>query len=422
MLSPFRRRLLFVLALSAGILNLVDRQIIAVLKPVIAAELHWSDDDYGTLAAWFQAGAAFGFLGAGWLVDRLGVRLANPLGVAAWSLAAMGHGWARTLGQFTACRMALGATEAMGTPTGIKTIVSLFGADRRSAAFGLANAMNSAGAVAAPLVIPFVALWYGWRAAFVLAGGAGLAWAGLWLLAVRGVDWGVQGAGQGAGQGAPQGGAQGGGDWRFLRVRRTWAIAVAKVLSDATWWLMLFWMPDFFHRQFGLAGTQLAVPLGLAYGGAALGSLVSGGISSRWLAAGHPVDHVRKRVMLASALCVLPVPLALLAGSVAPAVAVMALALAGHQGFSTSLFALIADVVPHREVGRVTGFGAFCGNLGGAAIARISGLVLAAGLGYAPLFAFAAISYLLALGWIALLLGRIEPVAGEPPAMPAWGH
>ncbi|MGL1493895.1 MFS transporter, partial [Vibrio parahaemolyticus] len=78
--------------------------------------------------------------------------------------------WARTLGQFTACRMALGATEAMGTPTGIKTIVSLFGADRRSAAFGLANAMNSAGAVAAPLVIPFVALWYGWRAAFVLAG------------------------------------------------------------------------------------------------------------------------------------------------------------------------------------------------------------------------------------------------------------
>ena len=87
-LSPRRRRLLFALALSAGILNLVDRQIIAVLKPTIAADLHWSDNDYGTLAAWFQAGAAFGFLAAGWLVDRLGIRLANALGVASWSLAA----------------------------------------------------------------------------------------------------------------------------------------------------------------------------------------------------------------------------------------------------------------------------------------------------------------------------------------------
>ena len=88
LLSPRRRQLLFALALTAGILNLVDRQIIAVLKPTIAADLHWSDDDYGTLAALFQTGAAFGFLAAGWLVDRLGVRRANAFGVAAWSLAA----------------------------------------------------------------------------------------------------------------------------------------------------------------------------------------------------------------------------------------------------------------------------------------------------------------------------------------------
>lgn len=69
--APFRRNLLFALALSAGILNLIDRQIIAVLKPTIAAELHWNDEDYGTLATWFQTGAAFGFLaGAGLWTGR----------------------------------------------------------------------------------------------------------------------------------------------------------------------------------------------------------------------------------------------------------------------------------------------------------------------------------------------------------------
>ena len=44
-ISPARRNALFVLALSATILNLVDRQIIAVLKPMIATDLHWNDDD-----------------------------------------------------------------------------------------------------------------------------------------------------------------------------------------------------------------------------------------------------------------------------------------------------------------------------------------------------------------------------------------
>ncbi|WP_183629198.1 MFS transporter [Novosphingobium sediminicola] len=408
-LTPFRRNLLFALALSAGILNLVDRQIIAVLKPTIAAELHWSDDDYGTLAAWFQTGAAFGFLAAGWIVDRLGVKWANPLGVAAWSVAAMAHGWVRSMVGFTAARIALGATEAMGTPSGVKTIATIFPTHLRSAGFGLSNAMNSMGAVLAPLAIPFVAAEYGWRAAFELAGAAGLVWAALWLVATRGVDL--------RGDAARTVGGR-----LFFFERRTWVIAVAKVLSDATWWLLLFWMPDYFHRQFGLSGTGLAVPLAFAYGGAAVGSLSSGFVSARLLGRGVSVNALRKGVMLASALCVVPVPLALGSHAVWQAVAIMALALAGHQGFSTSLFGLIADIVPREKVGRVTGFGSFCGNLGGTAISKISGLVLAAGLGYAPLFGFAAVSYLLALGWIHLLLGRIEGLENHGNVAPAIGH
>ena len=40
-LSARGRTLLFALVVTAGILNLVDRQIIAVLKPTIAADLGW---------------------------------------------------------------------------------------------------------------------------------------------------------------------------------------------------------------------------------------------------------------------------------------------------------------------------------------------------------------------------------------------
>ena len=394
-----RRWLLFALLLTAGILNLVDRQIISVLKPVISKDLGWTDNDYGTLAAWFQGSAAFAFLFTGWIVDRVGVKWANPLGVFTWSLAAIGHAWAVTIGQFTFVRAALGATEAMGTPSGIKTIATIFPPHQRSTAYGISNAIGSVGGIVAPLLIPLLAALYGWRAAFVIAGLAGVVWAALWLVAVRGVRFG-----DGAAPAVASDPVYG----PILKERRTWAIAFAKVLSDSTWWLMLFWMPDFFHRQFGLEGTALGPPLAVAYAGAAIGALIAGTFASRLLVQGRDLDRVRKGAMLIAGLVVLPVPLALYSGHLWSATLILALTMAGHQAFSTTLFATIADVTPRAKVGRVTAFGAFCGNLGGMAIAKIAGLVLAAGLGYLPLFLFASVSYLLALGWIQLLLPRIR--------------
>jgi ACS family hexuronate transporter-like MFS transporter len=89
----------------------------------------------------------------------------------------------------------------------------------------------------------------------------------------------------------------------------------------------------------------------------------------------------------------------------------MGIVMAGHQGFSLSIFSIITDVVPRAKVGRVTAFGAFMGNIGGAVIAKITGLVLVAGLGYTPLFLFAAVSYLLALGWLQLLMPTVKRTA-----------
>jgi ACS family hexuronate transporter-like MFS transporter len=399
------RWILFALVVTAGILNLVDRQIIAVLKPAISAELGWSDNDYGSLAAWFQGSAAVAFLFTGWIADRLGVKWANPLGVAAWSMAAIAHGWAHSMVQFILCRIALGTTEAMGTPTGIKTIATIFPPSLRSTGFGLVNAANSLGAVLAPLAIPFIALAFGWRGTFVVAGLAGLGWAFLWLIMIRRVRFGPDRTGTMAAD------MQRNLVYNYgplLTNRRTWAVAIAKIFSDATWWLLLFWMPDFFNRHFGLSGVGLGVPLALAYSGAAVGSLIGGTLSTRLLDQGYSLNAVRKGVLLGSALLVVPVPLALYAQDYWLAVGVLAVTLAGHQSFSANLFALIADVAPHEKVGRVTSFGSFCGNLGGMAIVKIAGLILTAGLGYMPLFLFASVSYLLGIGWIHLLLPKIE--------------
>jgi ACS family hexuronate transporter-like MFS transporter len=422
-ISNLQRWVLFGLLAIAGILGLIDRQIIAVLKPTISAELGWSDKDYGNLSAWFQFSIAIALLGAGPLADRLGVKLSNAIGVFSWSVVAMVHGLAHSLIQFTVARASLGVTEAIGIPNSIKTVAAIFPPHLRSTGFGLSNAIASGSAIAAPILIPLIAIPFGWRGAYVGAGLAGIVWAIAWVLLTRKIPMGE--AGSAASQPKAAAGADGAipSAGSIFTSRGTWAVAGAKILSDSTWFLMLLWMPDFMHRQFGLTGLAAGPYLALAYAGAAIGSFTAGGTASALLMRGLPVNTVRKGMMLASGLIVLPLPLALHAATPWVAASLLGLVLAGHQGFSTNLFALITDVTPAGRIGKVTGFAAFCGNMGGVAIAWIAGHALAAGLGYGPMFLFAAVSYLLALGWIQLWLPKIEPVDSAPGArQPMMAH
>jgi ACS family hexuronate transporter-like MFS transporter len=136
--------------------------------------------------------------------------------------------------------------------------------------------------------------------------------------------------------------------------------------------------------------------------------LLAGWASTRLLESGWSPNRVRKTVMLASALVVAPLPLVLELNSFWPVAMMIGLVMAGHQGFSLSLFSTITDVVPEAKVGRVTAFGAFMGNMGGVAISLVAGRVLDAGLGFVPLFIFASSSYLVALAWFQWLLPVIR--------------
>jgi ACS family hexuronate transporter-like MFS transporter len=401
-----RRWWLLGLVMAAGILNLVDRQVISVLKPLIEVDLHWTDADYGKLASLFQLSAAIAFLGVGWIVDRLGVKWATPAGVAAWSLAAMAHGWAVTLGQFSAVRIALGATESMGTPAFVKTLGAVFSARTRSLAFGFSNGVSSIGAIVTPLFLPLMALSLGWRETFFFVGGLGLVWVVVWLAVTRGVTFAAPVA-------SPLMRPSLAGLKVLLGDRRTWGIAGAKVLSDEIWWLLLFWAPDFFHRVFGVDVAHLGPPLAIAYLGSALGSVAAGWAGTRLLARGYSLNTVRKGVMLVSALLVTTIPLALQTHNLWAAAGLLAVTMAGHQGFSVSIFSTIADITPKSRVGTVTSFGAFCGNLAGMGIVFLAGQILTAGLGYGPLLAIAAVSYLLGLAWLHLWVPRLTPTAAE---------
>jgi ACS family hexuronate transporter-like MFS transporter len=387
---------------AGGVLNYADRQIIAVLKPLLQHDLGWSDMAYGSLTAVFQLSSAAALLGSGWLVDRVGWRRANPIAVGAWSLAAMAHAFARSLGAFAVARAALGAAEALGTPTAVKTIAAVFAVDHRALALGVLNAANTAGAVATPLIIPLIAEYAGWAAAFLIMGGLGLVWVAVWLLLRPGGAPGRQGP-------TPRSGAVGADRWTaVIRDRRTWAVAGAKVLSDQVWWLLLFWTPDLFHRIFHLTLAALGPPVAVIYFCAGVGSLAAGYISTRLLQSGVSLDRSRKGVMLVLAVLATPVVMTPYVPNYWIATAILSLTLAAHQGFSVTVFALATDISPPPRLASVVSIGAFCGNLAGMVILQAAGWVLGAGYGYGPLLALASVSYLLAVAWIQWTLPRIK--------------
>jgi len=406
--APLPARLrwsLFTVLCIAGVFNAMDRPIIAILKPDMMADFGWSDSDFGDLAAVTQFSAAFAFLFTGWLVDRLGVHRSMQVGASAWSFAAVAHGWAITTWQVVAARVGLGVTEAVQTPLTIKTVATLFAPDQRSFAFGFATMLAGAGTIAMPFVIPALAFTLGWRGALVVGGIGGfmslIAWMwlarGLGQLRVRTVE-----------EAPKQPGSDAAGYGPILKNRKTWAIVGAKALSDMTWWFINFWLADYYRKEFGLSTLELAVPLAIAFAGSGLGALLAGWGSTWLLERGWNVNRVRKTVMLISALVVAPLPLVLELNSFWPVACMIGVVMAGHQGFSLSIFSTITDVVPNAKVGRVTAFGAFMGNMGGVAISLVTGRVLDAGWGFVPLFMFAAASYLIALAWFQWLIPTIR--------------
>ena len=405
------KRGLVVGLISVGVvLNYADRQIIAVLKPMLQQDLGWTDTDYGQVTSAFQLASAFAFLGSGWLVDRIGWRRANPLAVGMWSLAAMSHAVARTVGQFTLARAALGATEALGTPAWSKTIAALFPNEFRAMAFAIFNASSNVGAVITPLVIPLVALKIGWANAFVVTGGLGLLWVAAWTALRPGLATATHGAA------APAPRASNTSLTEVLSNRRTWAVSGARVLSDNVWWLLLYWMPDLFHRVFHLGMAGFGVPLAVVYAVAALGAVLAGLASTALLGAGVSLNVTRKSLLLIAAVLVTPIWFAASVNNYWLAAAILGLALAAHQCFSVNVFALATDVTPPERVATVVAIAAFCGNISGMVTLQVAGWVLDHGFGYAPLLAWASISYLLGVGWVQLLLPVIKLTAPEPEA------
>jgi len=401
----------------ATTVNYIDRQILSLLKPILDEKMGWTNEQFGQINAAFQGAYGVSLFFFGWLIDRFGTKFGYAVSITMWSLAAMSHALVGSIGGFFGARVALGLGEGGNFPGAIKATAQWFPKKERAFATSLFNSGANVGAIAAPALVPWIAYNWGWQAAFVLAGIAGFAWLILWIPLF---SYPEKSKRVSASELAyiesdladPSDGIEHFTWGDVLRHKQAWSFIVAKFMTDPVWWFFLTWLPDFFKATRGLDIKNSAKYLVSIYTVVTILSIFGGWLTGYLTGRGWSVTRARKTGMFLFALCVVPL---LIITKVDNWTAVFLIGLAGaaHQAWSANLYTTVSDMFPKRAVAKLTGIGSTAGALGGMLFPWLTGKLLdhmPGNAGYAIIFGFCSMAYVLAFIIHHLIAPKFEPV------------
>lgn len=407
----------------ATTINYVDRQILGYLKPTLELEFNWTESDYANIVTVFAGCYALGYIIFGNIIDKVGSKLGYSISIIIWSIAAIAHAFVKSTFGFGAARAVLGLGEAGNFPAAVKAVAEWFPKKERALATGIFNSGTSIGAVAAPIVVPWLLGSYGWEKAFIITGALGFVWLIFWWLLYeipsrqirlqpaefeyihsdnevvseetdKPIKW-----------------------ISLLKLKQTWVFIIGKFLTDPIWWFFLFWLPSYFATTFSLDLKKPSIHLVVVYTATTFGSIGGGYLSSYLIKKGWTPLKARKITLLIVAFAVMPIIFAKYATDIWVAVGIISVAAAAHQAWSSNIFTIVSDLFPKRAVSSVVGMGGFVGSLGSTLFPLLVGALLdfykAAGnigAGYNILFIICGTTYFVAWSAIQLLTAKMTPV------------
>jgi len=412
------QRSTLMLLVAAGTLNYFDRSALAIANPLIREELGLSIAEMGLLLSAFLWAYAFAQLPGGALVDRLGARRLLGGALAFWSIAQGAAGFVTSLGQFAVARAGLGLGEAPMFPCAASVTRAWFPIRNRALVTGTWNCVSTLGPTLAPPILTALMLAFGWREMFVILGVVGVILAVLWYAVYRDpgeVDLTAEELSELGREPATHVEKPSFADWRRLfAYRATWGLVLGYFGTIYMLWLFGTWLPGYLEIQRGmdvrLTGWVAAIPFGFGV----FGSLGSGWLADRLLAAGYAPIAVRKATLIFSLIGMALFTLsAAYAASDFVAVACIAGALF-FNGCCTSMnWSLVAEVAPPNCTASLGGITNFGGYIGGALAPIATGFIVQ----YTGSFAFALILAAVLAGLSALALFVLVP--NRPIALPS---
>lgn len=408
-LSP-RRRWWIVALLSASIaINLVDRQALSLVAPVLRHQFSLSNTQYAYIIVAFQFGMLLGQIPAGVFLDWAGARLGFILIFLSWSIINALHGLSRGLASLIGLRFLLGLAECGDYSGGIKVVAGLFPAETRGLAGGFFNGGAQLGAILSPPLIVLITVHWGWRAAFLVPSLLGLIWLAPWIALFPRERIRLSRTAPAA-DGVAAGPARARIPLKSLLARReVLGILLFRAATGPLTSFYWYWLPEYLRHGRGLSLIAIGLLAWIPYVGGGIGN-VTGGFFSDWLIRrGFTVDGARKTSFVLGAILSSLSLLLPFVASTAAAIGIICLVVFGNQCMAATYIGMVGDIFPSRIVATVNGIGGVADSGAGLVTMLFTGIVIDR-YSYFPVMIAAGVLPAISLIAVFLVIRRITAV------------
>ena len=341
-MSSWAVLVLITLAHALGALAVLS---VAPLSPFLLDALRLSRAQVGLLLPAVYLGGVLMSLPAGWLTDRLGVRVTLGGGQAVIGVLVLAAALAGSLAALLACLVVAGFGFSVLNPSTGRAVLEWFPPRGRGLAMGIKQTGLTLGGLAGALALPPLALSAGWRAALAAGGALALVSSALTLLVYRSP--------------AATTGAAAAAAWPrlgelrvFLRRPGVIVVFLSGLALSIAQSSVLAHLAIYARETFALSPVAAGQMLALAQAGGTTSRLAWGAISDRFFGGRRRPGVVVNSVVGAGAYALLAL------GERLPVGGLVALALVagiGAFGWVGLYFALVAEIGGARYAGLLTG-------------------------------------------------------------------
>jgi ACS family hexuronate transporter-like MFS transporter len=401
------------------VLNVVDRQTLSILAPVLREKFHMTALGYSNVVTAFLISYTVMYTVGGRMVDWIGERIGMAACILWWSICTMLTALAQGAWSLGAIRFLLGIGEPGNYPAALRATTRWFPKAERGLPIALFSSGGAVGNILAPPLVAGMTLLFGWRVAFVLPGFVGLLWLAGWLAIYRAPSRypGItrEELHQLAGDNTSH--EEAAVPWSVLLKNRSVAgLVLSRFVSDPVWYFYLFWIPEYLKHERGFSLADIGLYAWIPFVAGAVGGMTGGWASDLLIGRGMSPHKARTRMLYLAAAAA---PLGMLTsqvGSAATAIALIAVMAFVVYSWFINTAAIIPDVVPDNAVGSVLGLIGSAGSLGGVLFTPLVGFMVAH-YSYGPVFVVAGSLHL--LGALILKVLLKEKAMDSPVAVPA---
>ncbi|QCI12851.1 MFS transporter [Pseudomonas putida] len=370
----------------AMVINYVDRAALSIAMPFITQDYHLTPAEKGLIFSSFFFGyALFCFVG-GYLADRFGPKRVLTWSMGFWSVLCGSTALAFNFWSLLIVRALFGVGEGPVSTTANKAINSWFPITERARAIGIAQAGGPLGGALAGPIVGFLAIWLGWRVAFVVIACIGILWAVAWwrmaastpnehprvsaeelalINAERDVP--VQAADE-----APR--------TPVMQVITQRAVLISGLSLFCYNYILYFfmtWFPSYLIDAKGIDLKSMSVVTALPWLVGTFG-FIGGGLLIDWVFKRTGRRLYSRKLVLVSCLLVAASCVALTGQleSISAAVAVMTVAVGFLMLSAPAYWSMIQDAVPDHQVGTAGGFMHGLANLSGIVAPTVTGIII----------------------------------------------